>query len=1241
MVPSRFSFIFVLGFQLSAVWASKALELLTEEENELTQRRLDFAAWCEKEVATQEKQRQELIKLQGSFNAEDSEDESFDVPSLLSTAKQLQLMQQGKVAESPSHSNLDVAVQCLAELESELVARSSSWAFGGEKQSLQAVRKVLGDAREQKAMSLSQQPNLTGVLPPAQLEMLKARQLQAAEAQALHRAKSLAARSGRQVLDAAVVQTNAALSDAAGICGLGRTVMNRTESAGKKLVKQALELIGKAEGAAEALTSSQAVQATSATVKPHGTDATASSDEGHAQVTSSQLAHLLEVSQELQQQQQQMQQQMAELRQLQAEASHHIATDVQMPPAAVSAVKTKPQEPVLPVPEAKSSGQATVSTAPAQLAAKTSMSLAAEVAQESKLEAESEEKAPELPAPAHGRARTKHHALEPQHHEVHEAQASEDEDLPKMQAPKDFPAALRGGWQGLLAKKRAESKKKPSKPDDALGIMELMQTPKTYTAWQPDQGVAATAVKAKDDLLAAEKALDDDDEGEKEIPAKKDVRAFHPDRASMTDPLAFFQFGSEIRRPALSAPKEDNLVAMLLRKFALATNSTLLMELSQDELSKESLQSLLHKLETESPDAVDAQDSELRKMCEAYEQESSKSMEEELSNEVHNHYTAAKAREEKKVLQRELQAREHLLSAFGRTSHRLMTAKQLIQSGAASDKQRFQQLNQEVQKLGQSPSHTELQILMSSFDNLVQQEEQELTDAVVTAVSRQEQAESRDQHELEDLKAKMLKLDSYAQTPALGLQALVEHLKPVWHILVPYNLLSVLFTLAVQLYGPFLRSMVECAEQVKPGAKFSGSTHCGNSHYVLSVAQAQEGRLVAMKLLVHAFAGPLLALLADSMGRRPILLLGLTGFLTAFLLFALVAFLPSLHGSSSAISLCFFLEGATSAFDVVFLSMLADTAKSPAARVTSFSLYYATGAFGNAIAIGMFVEEMSWEVKDFGFTWASMSLAMAMLILYVLAYVPETLPSAMLLKSKHSKLKAPHVQLMGQAIEQIQFLASSRFLQIWLLAVLLKSSASGLSSINASFTLAVYGWKPGEWQAWIWPSEIISMSSLGILGPWAGRKKAEAVISVTALVSVAAHVLQMLAPFHALALLGPHFIAGILAFVRPVSAAYLSGRFPASQQAKVQAIAHLSHNCGISLSMAIFSSPQLFRPQARGWDAARPFLFAGILSTIGNLTKMFLVQQAQRTGWMAVQQELEMAMPERTQSPRSSEAREV
>ena len=183
--------------------------------------------------------------------------------------------------------------------------------------------------------------------------------------------------------------------------------------------------------------------------------------------------------------------------------------------------------------------------------------------------------------------------------------------------------------------------------------------------------------------------------------------------------------------------------------------------------------------------------------------------------------------------------------------------------------------------------------------------------------------------------------------------------------------------LAVQLYGPFLRSMVKCTTKMQPGL-FTGSAHCGDANLVpflhnfrsqdlgkdiglcigtripdqclihhkmyrhhaecvhvvcsvhvdsvtstvptgfrllveidrrlsilksvlwhvcrsqlfkrcfcffshipplwkrqvLSVAQAREGRLVAMKLLVHAFAGPVLALLADSIGRRPVLLLG-------------------------------------------------------------------------------------------------------------------------------------------------------------------------------------------------------------------------------------------------------------------------------------------------------------------------------------------------------------------------------
>lgn len=415
--------------------------------------------------------------------------------------------------------------------------------------------------------------------------------------------------------------------------------------------------------------------------------------------------------------------------------------------------------------------------------------------------------------------------------------------------------------------------------------------------------------------------------------------------------------------------------------------------------------------------------------------------------------------------------------------------------------------------------------------------------------------------------------------------------------------------LAVQLYGPFLRSMVKCTTKTQPGL-FTGSAHCGDANLVLSVAQAREGRLVAMKLLVHAFAGPVLALLADSIGRRPVLLLGLSGFTVAFGLFASVAGLPVLHGSPSLMSLSFVVEGCTSAFDVVFLSVLADLAKTTTERVTCFSVLYGMGALGHAIAICLSAGILRWELQNYALVWLSMSIAMASVMILVLLCIPETLPSAQA-KSRPQKLTLP--RLMTSTAVQMRYLVSNRFLQIWLTAVFIKSLAAGLGSIYASFTLAAYNWKPGDWQAVTWPFEMISMGSLSFLGPLAGRKRPEEVISFTSVAGILIHLAQVFAPFAPLALVGPHLCMGFLAFARPVSAAYLSSIFSASQQAKVQALAHLVHDCGISVSMATFSGPWLFRPHLQGWDAARPFLFAGLLAAIGNSMKLILVQRMLRT----------------------------
>jgi len=169
-------------------------------------------------------------------------------------------------------------------------------------------------------------------------------------------------------------------------------------------------------------------------------------------------------------------------------------------------------------------------------------------------------------------------------------------------------------------------------------------------------------------------------------------------------------------------------------------------------------------------------------------------------------------------------------------------------------------------------------------------------------------------------------------------------------LLTTYAALSVVYSLSIQLYGPFLRSLVVCSTKIAPGAAFTGSAQCGDLHYVLSVAQAEEGRLVGMKLLVHGFAGPVLALLADGHGRKPVLVMGLAGFAVAFAMFSITASWPELSRSTSVIDACFLVEGATSAFDVVYLSMLADLTPDLVDRALAFSAYYMTSAFGEASA---------------------------------------------------------------------------------------------------------------------------------------------------------------------------------------------------------------------------------------------------------------------------------------------------
>eukprot|EP00913_Durusdinium_trenchii_P010439 g9786.t1 len=228
-----------------------------------------------------------------------------------------------------------------------------------------------------------------------------------------------------------------------------------------------------------------------------------------------------------------------------------------------------------------------------------------------------------------------------------------------------------------------------------------MQTPKTYTAWQPDSGPSQPAGKAKEDLLAAERAFDEEDDADKGGGKKKSSRSFlqlhdkdlgdSMDDLGGRDPLAFFQLGDLTGIPPFAAPRAQSEVALLLGKFAEFTNSSTLFELSRSQLQKQ-----------EEPE----EDRSLQ-FCNSLVLHQSNDLEADVTAELQKHYAETKARLEGQALRHEVSAREHLVSAFTNTSQRFTTLQQLLERSFEHEETRLHGLEQQLIQLESTKSaHT-------------------------------------------------------------------------------------------------------------------------------------------------------------------------------------------------------------------------------------------------------------------------------------------------------------------------------------------------------------------------------------------------------------------------------------------------------------------------------------------------------------------------------------------------------
>jgi MFS family permease len=210
-------------------------------------------------------------------------------------------------------------------------------------------------------------------------------------------------------------------------------------------------------------------------------------------------------------------------------------------------------------------------------------------------------------------------------------------------------------------------------------------------------------------------------------------------------------------------------------------------------------------------------------------------------------------------------------------------------------------------------------------------------------------------------------------------------LRPLMISLYP---IFILFTFSGHLYLPFIRSTVVCDTPVDPAIpndspEWSGSNFCGDRTTVITEAQRIDGFLITTKLVCRAVAYPFLGAVADSIGRLPVVRVGFIGTLISFLLLWIASVWPAPQQATIRqfiIGLGFVLQGASSAFGALAMTMIADitTARDRATYVTVYTV--TNGMFasiGAAVALGV----IKMYITNYAMIWATV------LVLCIVQYV--------------------------------------------------------------------------------------------------------------------------------------------------------------------------------------------------------------------------------------------------------------
>jgi len=257
-------------------------------------------------------------------------------------------------------------------------------------------------------------------------------------------------------------------------------------------------------------------------------------------------------------------------------------------------------------------------------------------------------------------------------------------------------------------------------------------------------------------------------------------------------------------------------------------------------------------------------------------------------------------------------------------------------------------------------------------------------------------------------------------------------------------------------FYPFLRTLIDCgnhtsAELDHSSKDWSGSQWCDDRCHVAEQAQLVRGIANGVEQMVQCISMPIVGVIADSIGRKPVAVFSAAGMAVSVFFYAMAALAEMGPAAKGLVVAGSIVKGATESFFMLMYVMVADAFRTGDERGMVYSMLQTMKALTSATTVAIVTGAVLFQYLNSYLVYYLVLTALGVMVAVMTAFVmKETLP-----QEQHKPLSWQRASPWSQSV----FFAGKPHLTIMAAVIFLFVCGFSVLIIIQAFVIAAYGWR--------------------------------------------------------------------------------------------------------------------------------------------------------------------------------------